>query len=94
MNDLISNCKVEGRAYYDKIPIHDQSTDVVELRKKIGMVFQKPNPFPMSIFDNVAYGLRIQNIKDKHQLREIVQQSLEKADLWKEVKDKLHLSAF
>ena len=94
MNDLISNCKVEGRAYYDKIPIHDQSTDVVELRKKIGMVFQKPNPFPMSIFDNVAYGLRIQNIKDKHQLREIVQQSLEKADLWKEVKDRLHLPAF
>ena len=94
MNDLITNCKVQGRAYYDKILIHDQSTDVVALRKKIGMVFQKPNPFPMSIFDNVAYGLRVQNIKDKHTLQKIVQQSLEKAELWNEVKDRLHLPAF
>ena len=94
MNDLIANFKTEGKVYYHNIIIHNQSTNVVELRKKIGMVFQKPNPFPMSIFENVAYGLRVQNIKDKDRLQKIVQQSLEKADLWKEVKDRLDLPAF
>ncbi|MBN2459200.1 phosphate ABC transporter ATP-binding protein [Candidatus Woesearchaeota archaeon] len=94
MNDIISIAKAKGEIHYCQQNILCQETDVVELRKKIGMVFQKPNPFPMSIFDNVAYGLRLQGVKDKKQLGKIVEESLKKADLWDEVKDRLNVSAF
>ncbi|MBD3164506.1 phosphate ABC transporter ATP-binding protein [Candidatus Woesearchaeota archaeon] len=94
MNDLIPFAKLEGDILYEDRNIYRKEEDVVELRKKIGMVFQKPNPFPMSIFDNVAYGLRVQRIKDKKNLKRIVRESLNKADLWEEVKERLSLSAF
>ncbi|RLG14438.1 MAG: phosphate ABC transporter ATP-binding protein [Candidatus Nanohalarchaeota archaeon] len=94
MNDLVPDSKIKGAVLYDKEDIYEKNADVIELRKKIGMVFQKPNPFPMSIFNNVAYGPRIQNITDKDKLMYIVKKSLRKADLWEEVKDRLGLSAF
>ncbi|RLJ00328.1 MAG: phosphate ABC transporter ATP-binding protein [Candidatus Aenigmatarchaeota archaeon] len=94
MNDLIPIAKIDGRIIYNNEDIYGKNADIIELRKKIGMVFQKPNPFPMSIFDNVAYGLRIQNMKDKNIIKQIVRSSLEKADLWTEVKDCLNCSAF
>lgn len=97
MNDLIPQARQEGSLFYDKRDIYSKelsSIDVVELRKKIGMVFQKPNPFPMSIFDNIAYGPRVQGIKDKRKLSKIVTKSLMKGDLWNEVKDRLDMSAF
>jgi len=94
MNDLIPISKFDGKIFYNNEDIYEKNTDVIELRKKVGMVFQKPNPFPMSIFDNVAYGLRIQNMTDKNKIKQIVKESLEKADLWEEVKDRLNLSAF
>ena len=94
MNDLIPISKIDGKIFYNNENIYEKNIDVIELRKKIGMVFQKPNPFPMSIFDNVAYGLRVQNINDKNKIKQIVKESLEKADLWDEVKDRLNLSAF
>ena len=94
MNDLIPISRISGKILYNNEDIYDKSVDVIDLRKKIGMVFQKPNPFPMSIFDNVAYGLRIQNRRDKNKVKQIVKESLEKADLWDEVKDRLNLSAF
>ncbi|ATW23872.1 phosphate ABC transporter ATP-binding protein PstB [Candidatus Formimonas warabiya] len=93
MNDLIPSVKVEGQVHMDNQDIYDKSVDVVELRKKVGMVFQKPNPFPMSIFDNVAYGPRIHGIKEKKRLEEIVERSLKLAALWNEVKDRLHSGA-
>ncbi len=93
MNDLIYKARVEGQVYLDEQPIYAQKVDVVELRKKIGMVFQKPNPFPMSIFDNVAYGPRVHGIKDRGILEEIVEKCLKQAALWDEVKDKLRTSA-
>ncbi|NWF75452.1 MAG: phosphate ABC transporter ATP-binding protein [Nitrospirae bacterium] len=92
MNDLIINSRVEGKAFFKGIDIYHRDTDVIELRKKIGMVFQKPNPFPSSIYENVAYGPKIRGIKKKSQLDEIVENALVKADLWKEVKDKLNES--
>lgn len=92
MNDLITNSWVGGKVFFKGIDIYDKSTDVIELRKKVGMVFQKPNPFPSSIYENVAYGPRIRGIKKKSQLDEIVENALVRADLWKEVKDKLHES--
>lgn len=94
MNDIIPFARLEGSIIYNGENIYSKSSDVVELRKKIGMVFQKPNPFPMSIFENVAYGLRLQNFKDKKKINSIVEESLKKADLWEEVKDRLHISAF
>ncbi len=94
MNDLVPTAKIDGRIIYNNEDIYGKNADVIELRKKIGMVFQKPNPFPMSIFENVAYGLRIQNMKDKNEIARIVKKSLEKADLWNEVKDCLSRSAF
>jgi len=94
MNDLISISKIRGKIVYNQKNIYEEDTDVIGLRKKIGMVFQKPNPFPMSIFENVAYGLRIHNIKDENKIKQIVKESLEKADLWEEVKDRLNVSAF
>jgi len=93
MNDLIENVKIEGKVYFEGKDVYKE-IDVITLRKKIGMVFQKPNPFPMSIYDNVAYGPRIHGIKKKEVLDEIVESSLKKAYLWDEVKDRLKKSAF
>ncbi|TAH35297.1 MAG: phosphate ABC transporter ATP-binding protein [Alphaproteobacteria bacterium] len=91
MNDLIEGCEVSGEIYLDGINIYAESVDVTQLRGRVGMVFQKPNPFPKSIFDNVAYGPRIHGLtQDKDELFYIVEQSLIRAGLWKEVKDRLH----
>jgi len=89
MNDLIDNVRVEGEIILDGQNINDKSIDVAALRQKIGMVFQKPNPFPMSIFENVAYGLRLQGIKKRRMLEEKVEWALKSAALWDEVKDRL-----
>jgi len=89
MNDLIPGARVEGNVELDGIPIYGTKIDVVELRKRVGMVFQKPNPFPMSVFENVAFGPKRHGIKHKGQLEEIVERSLRHAALWDEVKDKL-----
>ena len=91
MNDLIEGCKVEGKILYENQNISDMNT--LELRTKVGMVFQNPNPFPMSIFDNIAYGPRCQGIKNKETLKKIVVESLKKAALYDEVKDRLKDSA-
>lgn len=93
MNDLIEGARVEGEVLIDGENIYNDSVDVVELRKRVGMVFQKPNPFPMSIFDNVAYGPRMHGIRDRSTLEQIVERSLQQAALWEEVKDKLRESA-
>jgi phosphate transport system ATP-binding protein len=93
MNDLIPTFKKDGTVLLDGEDIYNPKVDVVELRKKIGMVFQKANPFPKSIFDNVAYGLRIHGITDKDWIEQRVEESLKEAALWKEVKDKLDKSA-
>jgi len=93
MNDQIEGSRVEGEVILDGQDIYSKETDVVELRKKVGMVFQQPNPFPKSIFDNVAYGPRIHGMKDKKELAKIVEDSLRKAALWDEVKDRLDQSA-
>jgi phosphate transport system ATP-binding protein len=92
MNDLILNSWVEGQVFFRGLDIYQKYTDVIELRKKVGMVFQKPNPFPSSVYENVAYGPKIRGIKKKSQLDEIVENALIRADLWKEVKDKLRES--
>ncbi len=89
MNDLIENSRTEGNVLLDGVNIYDKQVDVVELRKKVGMIFQKSNPFPKSIFENVAYGPRINGISDKKKLDEIVERSLKQAALWEEVKDDL-----
>ena len=93
MNDLIPTFRHEGNVLIDETDIYNENIDVVDLRKKVGMVFQKPNPFPKSIFENVAYGLRIQNIKDEDLIKERVEESLKLAAIWDEVKDKLNKSA-
>ena len=93
MNDLVEGCKVEGTIVKDGIDINSDKQDVVDLRIKVGMVFQKPNPFPMSIFDNIAYGPRCQGLKDKKELEEIVIKSLQDVALYDEVKDRLKDSA-
>ena len=93
MNDLVSGVKIEGSVLLDGESIYDPRVDTTILRKKIGMVFQQPNPFPMSIYDNVAYGPRIHGIKNKAQLDEIVERSLRGAALWDEVHDRLKKSA-
>lgn len=93
MNDLIPGVKIEGLVTIDGEDIYDSRVDTTLLRKKIGMVFQQPNPFPMSIYDNVAYGPRIHGMKSKAKLDEIVEQSLKGAALWDEVKDRLKKSA-
>ena len=92
MNDLIDDTRIEGKLLLDGQDINSSSVDVVALRKRVGMVFQRPNPFPMSIFDNIAYGPRIHGTKDKRRLEEIVETSLKRAFLWDEVKDKLKQS--
>lgn len=94
MNDLIDGCHIDGKIEILGTDIHSSKLNVVDLRTKVGMVFQKPNPFPMSIFDNITYGPRCQGIKNKKVLEDIVKQSLQKAALWDEVKDRLHDSAF
>lgn len=93
MNDLVDDCVIEGSITLDEENIYDKSVDVADLRRRVGMVFQKPNPFPKSIYENVAYGLRIQGINRKRILDEVVESSLKSAALWDEVKDRLHESA-
>ena len=93
MNDLVQDVRVEGEILYGDTNIFDKSVDVNELRRDIGMVFQKPNPFPMSIYDNIAYGPRTHGIKNKVALDEIVEESLRGAAIWDEVKDRLKKSA-
>jgi phosphate transport system ATP-binding protein len=92
MNDLIVSSRVTGEVCFQGVDIYHKDTDVIELRRRVGMVFQKPNPFPSSVYENVAYGPKIRGIKKKNQLDEIVENALVKADLWKEVKDKLNES--
>ena len=93
MNDLVDGVKITGSIIYDNQNILDANIDVNQLRREIGMVFQKPNPFPMSIYDNIAYGPRTHGIKNKLQLDEIVEESLKLAAIWDEVKDRLKKSA-
>ena len=93
MNDLVGGVKITGEVTYDGENIYDPSVDVNELRKRIGMVFQKPNPFPMSIYDNVAYGPRTHGIRSHAKLDDIVERSLRSAAIWDEVKDRLKKSA-
>ena len=93
MNDLIANVKITGQVAINGVNIYSSDVDLSKLRKKVGMVFQQANPFPMTIFDNVAYGPRVHGIKEKRQLNEIVERSLQGAALWPEVKDRLQTSA-
>lgn len=93
MNDIIPGVRTSGSITIDGENVYDGETDVVQLRKNVGMVFQQPNPFPISIYDNVAYGPRIHGVKTKKKLDEIVERTLKQANLWDEVKDRLHLSA-
>ena len=90
MNDLVDGCRVEGKVILDGEDIYDKRVDTTLLRKKVGMVFQQPNPFPMSIYDNIAYGPRLHGIKNKKELDEIVERSLQGAAIFEEVKDRLH----
>ena len=93
MNDLIPDVTITGNITFENQDIYSPKMDTVELRKKVGMVFQQPNPFPFSVFENVAYGLRIAGMKDKKKIEEIVEISLKKAAVWEDVKDKLHKNA-
>jgi phosphate transport system ATP-binding protein len=89
MNDLIDGVRIEGKALIDGVDIYDTKTDLVNLRKKVGMVFQRPNPFPLSIFDNIAYGPRIHGLSNREKLEEIVENSLSQVELWDTLKDRL-----
>ena len=89
MNDLIDGVRIDGRIELDEENVYAEDTDLVTLRKRVGMVFQRPNPFPMSIYENVIYGCRVHGLKDKARLDEIVEKSLRQAALWEEVKDRL-----
>jgi phosphate transport system ATP-binding protein len=93
MNDLIPGIRVKGRVLLDNDHIYDPAVDVVTLRRRVGMVFQKPNPFPKSIFENIAYGLRVNGLKDRAKITRIVEKSLRQAAIWDEVKDRLTESA-
>lgn len=93
MNDFIETFRMDGSILIDNEDIYDKKIKVEELRKKVGMVFQKPNPFPKSIYENIAYGLKIQGIKNKKILDEVVERTLQQVGIWNEVKDKLHQSA-
>ncbi len=93
MNDLVDQCHIDGQILLEDNNIYDRTVDVADLRRRVGMVFQKPNPFPKSIYENVAYGLRIQGIKKKRVIDETVEWALRSAALWDEVKDRLHESA-
>ncbi|MEM3641089.1 MAG: phosphate ABC transporter ATP-binding protein PstB [Candidatus Bathyarchaeia archaeon] len=94
MNEIIDGCRTIGEIYVDGQNIYDENINVYELRRKIGMVFQKPNPLPKSIFENVAFGVKIHKMADGKKLTEIVEKSLKEAALWEEVKDRLNESAF
>ncbi|MCG5500208.1 phosphate ABC transporter ATP-binding protein PstB [Ectothiorhodospira lacustris] len=94
MNDLVDACRIDGRILLEGADIYERKVDVAELRRRVGMVFQKPNPFPKSIYENVAYGLRLQGVRDRKVLDEVVERSLRSAALWDEVKDRLHQNAF
>lgn len=94
MNDLISNVHIEGAIFLAGKNIYDKEMDVINLRKQVGMVFQRPNPFPKSIYDNIAFGPRLYGVVKKSELDDLVEMSLKQAALWDEVKDKLHQSAF
>jgi len=93
MNDLVDGCNITGQILLDGNNIYDRAVEVADLRRRVGMVFQKPNPFPKSIYENVAYGLRIQGINKKREIDETVEWALKSAALWEEVKDRLHESA-
>jgi phosphate transport system ATP-binding protein len=93
MNDLVDSARIDGEILLDNENIYDKSVNVATLRRRVGMVFQKPNPFPKSIFENVAYGLRIQGINDKRTLEETAEKALRGAALWDEVKDRLNDNA-
>ena len=93
MNDLVEGCKITGRIALDGMDVYAKTTDVNDLRKRVGMVFQKPNPFPMSIYDNIAYGPRTHGIRTRGKLDEIVETSLRQAAIWDEVKDRLNKNA-
>jgi phosphate transport system ATP-binding protein len=92
MNDLVDSCRVEGEIMVDGRNVYERNVNVAELRRRVGMVFQKPNPFPKTIYENVAYGLRLLGVKSRVQLDEVVERSLRQAALWDEVKDRLHTS--
>ncbi len=94
MNDLVDGCRIEGAINLNDQNIYERDVDVAELRRKVGMVFQKPNPFPKSIYENVAYGLRLQGVKDRTILDEAVESALRRVALWEEVKDRLKKNAF
>lgn len=94
MNDLVDICRIDGKIELQGTNIYDKSVDVAALRRRVGMVFQRPNPFPKSIYENVVYGLRLQGISDRRILDEAAETSLKSAALWKEVKDRLHDNAF
>ncbi|MFV0576945.1 MAG: phosphate ABC transporter ATP-binding protein PstB [Vibrio sp.] len=94
MNDLVDGCRVEGSVFLHGSNIYHPNVDVASLRRRVGMVFQRPNPFPKSIYENVVYGLRLQGVKDSRTLDDAVERSLKAAALWKEVKDRLHENAF
>ncbi len=94
MNDLVDSCRIEGAIKLHGEDIYARGTDVAELRRRIGMVFQKPNPFPKTIYENVAYGLRLQGVRDKRVLDEVVERSIKAVGLWDEVKDRLQSNAF
>ena len=93
MNDLLTEVRIEGQIKLDQVNIYDEQVDVVALRKRVGMVFQRPNPFPLSIFENVVYGPRIHGVKNKARLEEIAERSLKGAALWEEVKERLNSPA-
>jgi len=93
MNDLISGTRVKGHAMLGPMDIYDPAIDVVSLRRRVGMVFQKPNPFPKSIFENIAYGLKVNGVRDKAKITQVVEKSLKQAAIWDEVKDRLNESA-
>lgn len=93
MNDLVEGCRIDGKVLLDGEDIYHKNMDVNTLRKRVGMVFQKPNPFPMSVYDNIAYGPRTHGIKNKTELDEIVERSLRNAAIWDELKDRLKKSA-
>ncbi len=94
MNDLVDGVHIDGQILLDDLNIYDKSVNVADLRRRVGMVFQKPNPFPKSIYENVAYGLRLQGVKDRRTMDEVIENALKSAALWDEVKDRLHDSAF
>jgi phosphate transport system ATP-binding protein len=94
MNDLIPKSRVEGKVLLDGVTIYEKNMDIVELRKRVGMVFQEPNPFPMSVYDNIAYGPKHHGLKHSLRLADIVERSLRQVALWDEVKDKLKQPAF